>query len=113
MKTKITLLDLFSGRIAETTEALDLEKIVWNWTEGNWSCDCNRMKYFMTDEESLNPESYLGNVCEGNFRFLVTAIESLEETAIEPEIATEFIKEANSSYASEMRRSQKYFNQRI
>lgn len=25
---------------------------LWDWTEGNWSCDCNRALYFgpMTDE---------------------------------------------------------------
>ncbi len=54
-----TVLDTLTG-----TTHTDSRASVYDWMDGNWSCDCNRYPPHI--------ESDSANVCEGAHRFIVT-----------------------------------------
>lgn len=70
--SKITLVDMRSG-IQLVTEWFNQESLITLWSDGNWSCDCNRAQYF-------------GNALEAAFttpclslRYLVVDVDPIPE----------------------------------
>ena len=88
---KVTLLDTKTGK---TEESIGIS--TYEWEEGNYSCDCNRERFFGIDSDC--------NYCIGGKRFIVTKAEletdddyecTLQElnSAYPPELLIEHIKE--------------------
>ena len=78
-KIKVTLKDCETG---ETAEVDDISR--YQWTQGNYGCDCNRQNYFDVDIES--------EYCLGGKRFIIIAAE----------MADFDIYEWNEDYAKEL-----------
>lgn len=74
-----TLLDTYTG---ETREVDGINE--YSWTDGNWSCDCNRMMYFGREDESGN--------CVGCHRYLVVKAD------FKPDDVICSLRALNSSY---------------
>lgn len=68
---KVTVLDTVTGKTH-----VDGRASTWSWTEGNWSCDCNRCPrdVELDDEQTKSNENW---VCIGSKRFLAVAAEPL------------------------------------
>lgn len=82
---KATLLDLATGRTAMSAHDVS----VFQWTENNWSCDCNRALAF-----GLEPFAPEVGDCLGSRRFLVIDCHGdLEGMSVD-----EIRKEANRGY---------------
>jgi len=84
----VRYLDLETGRKAE-----DRGISVFNLTEGNWSCDCNRRIPFVGFSGS--------DTCDGCHRFVVFDVEA--EDGDEPLNPIDVIREANSEYYMRLR----------
>lgn len=70
---KMTLLDLKTGK---TAVADDPSLGTFQWSDNNWSCDCNRANYFnLSDEEEEQMDREAGGFCLGSKRFFVIAAE--------------------------------------
>ena len=66
---------------------------IWSWTQGNWSCDCNRRPYFNLEEES--------DFCLGAKRFLVIEVDPMPESYTIDEFNLDYSKaliEENKQY---------------
>lgn len=61
----VTLLDTLTGQRVPVTWPDNLTD--WDWSEGNWSCDCNRAIAFHDVMQTYIPPS----TCVGARRFLV------------------------------------------
>lgn len=61
LPVRVLLLDTLTG-----ATAVDGRCTLWGWTEGNWSCDCNRGGAF-----GLRPDNR--GTCRGCRRFVVVA----------------------------------------
>ena len=98
----VTILDLETGETATTED----QTTPYQWAEGNWSCDCNRARYFgdAVDEEMdrrmreehpdlLPHQSY----CYGAKRFLVVS-----PLVFEDENNVYTIEEVNGDYPKEL-----------
>ena len=64
-KLTVTVLDTKTGETA-----VDRNGNTWDWTEGNWSCDCNRELMFGNDDGEEGR-------CQGSHRYRVVAVEPL------------------------------------
>lgn len=61
----VTLKDIVTGSTAIVSDIN-----VWSWTEGNWSCDCNRTMYFSTEiQMEMDPDD--SDFCLGRKRIIV------------------------------------------
>jgi len=81
---KITYLDLQTGKKAQ-----DSGISVYELTDGNWSCDCNRALAFDDGIDS--------SFCDGCKRYIVIDVQAEEMDP--PELnSEEVIKEANAEY---------------
>ena len=60
----------------ETGQRVEVEDFIWlwNWTDGNWCCDCNRATYFGEDVDEEMDRRYLGH-CQGHRRFIAVDIQ--------------------------------------
>lgn len=79
----IILEDSETGLVAPHREPVGLTE--WDWTDGNWSCDCNRAKAFGHWD--------LGGTCLGSRRYRV-----IDATGVPVERRAEFLREANRGY---------------
>ncbi len=107
--TVFTLLDIRTGLTAEYADAYvpnhECIDPYYSWTEGNWSCDCNRDAAFPWgrgegDDPNPDPEVVPDDergcgVCPGCKRYLVVAIE--------PMPAGYEIDEFNEGYPDDLR----------
>ena len=84
---RVTLKDATTGEI-QTYPDTDIG--VWGWTEGNWSCDCNRVLAFYKEIPDWD------SPCEGKRYIVVAAQGDLEGMAEE-----DFISECNREYCDE------------
>lgn len=66
---KLTLLDTQTGEQKE----IETYEDPWCWSEGNWSCDCNRTLYF-----EAHPND--SGCCIGSKRFIITKADTTEYT---------------------------------
>lgn len=78
----VTYLDLKTGQKATETDVT-----VWSLTEGNWSCDCNRIYAFGIDNQDFT--------CLGCFRFIAVDVQPEGDEQFD---ATEVLRLANSEY---------------
>lgn len=60
---KATVLDTVTGQSKESF----FDASAWAWSDGNWSCDCNREAIFSIDSDT--------DFCLGGKRFLVIKAE--------------------------------------
>lgn len=80
---KATILDTETGLTGTQSAS------IWSWTEGNWSCDCNRDMWCVLEDTGH---------CAGAKRFLVIATQPEEED----EGDTPTLREANYQYPDEL-----------
>lgn len=64
----LTLLDTKTG---ETRAVESVGNWVFDWTQNNWSCDCNRQRYFGFDDFT--------GYCMDQKRFLVIAVDPMPD----------------------------------
>ena len=83
---EVTLLDKETGA-QKLNPYTDID--VFQWTENNWSCDCNREIAFLDKGESLD----FNKPCKSDRYLVVDASGNLEGYAKE-----DFIRECNSNY---------------
>lgn len=81
---RITYRDLQTGSLAEERRE---DLTVWDLTEGNWSCDCNRADAFGLMDTSRK-------FCDGCKRFVVDEVSG----DLEGWTQDELIREANREY---------------
>ncbi len=80
--TRLTLLDLYTGNIRIYK---DKYPVGYQWTDGNWSCDCNRDSPFHDIDDADYgiewSEMTLANagVCDGCQRFIVLDVDPVPE----------------------------------
>lgn len=96
---KVTLLDTKTG---EQSVVDDPQLRSWIWSDGNWSCDCNRHMYFGEEDDDLLEEQRLllgleEGICIGNHRFIIVAAEKNSEEDYECTL-----KELNEHYPDEL-----------
>ena len=60
---KVKLLDTKTGQTRIVNNEVLNE---WDWIEGNWSCDCNRQKYFENNEDK--------DICIGSKRYIIIEV---------------------------------------
>ena len=88
MHGKDTLDEIEYSDLETGQTALEQGKVsIWDLTEGNWSCDCNRRKAF--------GESSDHKYCLGNKRYIVLNIEA---KALTKQQIQDTIDEANQDY---------------
>jgi hypothetical protein len=66
---RVRLRDVVTGEEADVTDNVS----VFDWTENNWSCDCNRADYF--DHLDLSDSGY----CIGAHRYYVVAVDPMPD----------------------------------
>lgn len=86
MSIRVTLKDRVTGVIKEYP---DTSISVFDWTEGNWSCDCNRSIAFTGKAQG-------GGVCVAFQYEVVNAVGDMEGYT-----TSEFIADCNTSYQEE------------
>jgi len=105
-----TFYDLVTGKTAKDEDQTELS-VYW-WTEGNGSCDCNRMRFFPEVAEEMekqqrekHPELHEGaGICFGCKRFIAIDIDgdltSYDYDDTNPVLHTkeEILREMNSDY---------------
>lgn len=82
-----TLLDTKTGEKVRAVSAVEIT--AYGWTDGNWSCDCNRKVFFGFKDNGLG-------ICEGAKRFIVIDVEYDKG---EPRYT---LQELNADYPPEM-----------
>lgn len=87
---KVIILDTKTGKTHEDNGS------VWEYREGDWSCDCNR-----------DPESVYGSFCVGETRFLVVDAEFEDEDEVCQ------LEDLNEGYPEEMLNLIKYYRSPI
>jgi hypothetical protein len=88
----VTLKDLVTGEIAT-----DSGGDIWEYTEGNWSCDCNRCLSFGKELELKLVQQHGRGYCFGNERIIV--IDLVEEDGdFEGYPKEDLISEMNRGY---------------
>lgn len=70
VKVVAVLYDVELGRFH-----LDARGSTFDWTDGNWSCDCNRYDPSYDYQQTNSGRSH--GVCEGCHRFVVVAVHPL------------------------------------
>lgn len=95
---KVTLLDTKTGEVSTPDDQFRS----WVWTDGNWSCDCNRVMYFddengTIEHEMMDELGLEGGICLGCHRFLVIAAERNMDHDY-----TTTLKELNDGYPMEL-----------
>lgn len=92
MPTTFTILDIVSGQVREYKCDYTPSDVgsYYTWTEGNFSCDCNRHMSF--DKEEIHFEQREG-FCDGCNRFVVVKVDPM------PRGYT--VDEFNSGYSEE------------
>lgn len=68
-KIRPVLCDIETGQKVQVGDSIWL----WNWTDGNWCCDCNRAAYFGGDVDEEMDRRYPGH-CAGHRRFVAIDI---------------------------------------
>ena len=97
----VTLLDTKTG---QTVDVNDSTLNAFIWCEGNWSCDCNRVRYFPdnVEDEILDEmrkyypnssEEEIDSTCYMGRRIIIIAPEKIGDYDL---------REANSSYPKEL-----------
>jgi hypothetical protein len=96
---KILLYDLKTKLYAIVTEEDKYgwdelaDRLAWDYSDGNWSCDCNRARHFTGLYEELT-DKFGENICFQNHRIIVADID-FEVPYLSKE---ELIKEMNWGY---------------
>jgi len=89
MKLKLTLVD----SVTEETREVEIENKhseLFQWTENNYACDCNRCPYFGIEIPEGETEGY----CFGEKRFLVISVQ--------PEAEGYSLQDFNRGYPKEL-----------
>lgn len=84
MTLRIAYRDLQTGNVVDEPRT---DLTVWDITEGNWSCDCNRAKAFGLQDVT-------GMICDGCKRFVVETVSG----DLEGWTSEDLIREANREY---------------